>query len=749
MSSFLSLRNKKIQPKDLIALFAGSTIALSLSHHAFNVWELPLSRQLLALVVTVPVFSLLVNLFLSLTWDRIIKISWKRWLLFLLPVLVITSFITWCVLKLPVVWHELEIIPPQNAAPSQIQLLEIKDSNGIVVKFSELENIDGWSIRDGVLINDSSSPGAIRYSFLGPIYRPVSMVFFTSPSAGTLTVTLDGKSSEVDLVGQDGGQRAIEINTRYRLGINSAIILWLIIIMDLLSFTFLFAIIWLMQEIQQVSAVSTRPDEKTALRLHRRALTVLLVLSLVLHFVNYFSVPLILDVDSPGYIEGAVHWAQYRNLEGASSFRGPGSSFVFLPAILLFGRNPWGMKLLLHLLAFLCVPLSYILGWQLSKKYWFAFLAGLLTALTPDLFFYSNYVMSEMPNIFFMLLYCVLLLSAIETLSPTWIIAAMLVGSFTVLIRTENLISLFMGIAFLIVKAIQKWISERHADSSQKATRRLLVYIGHIGLGALFASLPILAWSNHNYRNHGFWGLSNYAGEVFYTGWVYEGEASRIPITDQSSPAVQIINEAYWKDPRSAQLRKVPTGWQIHPFLVEYGYTEDEAFSILRQAALDSITNDYRLTLEVVAVKVRDSFRPETAGTLTFPLPGETITPNEIKARFFDEEQWVVVPLVQFQRRLYEFLEWYFANVYPIWAWICVGGMFLSFYRKPVIPWMPIVLIALFRVGLPNFFGFSHWRFVVSGLPLMQILALAGLQSLLMFFAGVFRASGTNRTAHS
>jgi hypothetical protein len=325
----------------------------------------------------------------------------------------------------------------------------------------------------------------------------------------------------------------------------------------------------------------------------------------------------------------------------------------------------------------------------------------------------------------------------------------MLVGSFTVLIRTENLISLFMGITFLLIKAVQIWISNGRTSHPQKATRNLWTQIGYIGLGALLTSLPILAWSNHNYRNHGFWGLSNYAGEVFYTGWVYEGEASRIPITDQSSPAVQIINEAYWKDPRSAQLRKVPTGWQIHPFLVEYGYTRDEAFSILRQAALDSITNDYRLTLEVIAVKVRDSFRPETAGTLTFPLPGETITPNEINARFFDEEEWVVVPLVQFQRRLYEFLEWYFANVYPTWAWICVGGMFLSFYRKPVIPWMPIVLIALFRVGLPNFFGFSHWRFVVSGLPLMQILALAGLQSLLMFFAGVFRASGTNRTAHS
>ena len=273
----------------------------------------------------------------------------------------------------------------------------------------------------------------------------------------------------------------------------------------------------------------------------------------------------------------------------------------------------------------------------------------------------------------------------------------------------------------------------------EKSRRNVLTRIKHIGFAVLLAVIPIVGWMYHNDVSHGFFGLSTYAGEVFYTGWVYEGEASRIPITDQASPAVQIINEAYWNDPRSAQGREVPTGWNIYPFLLDHGYTSDEAFSILKQAAFDSITNDYRVTLEVIAVKVRDSLRPETAATLTFPLPGEITTPSELKARYFDEEKFSIPAFILLQRRVYEFLEWFFSNIYPAWAWFSVAAMLLCFYRKPVIPWMPIVLIALFRMGFPNFFGFSHWRFVVSGLPLLQIFALAGIQSLVLFLGGMFR----------
>jgi len=103
-----------------------------------------------------------------------------------------------------------------------------------------------------------------------------------------------------------------------------------------------------------------------------------------------------------------------------------------------FGRNPWGLKILLHLLALACVPVSYRLGWQLGRRFWFAFIAGLITALIPDLYFYSGFVLSEVPHFFFGLLFCTLLLSALETMTAGWLIAALLVGSFSVLVRSES-----------------------------------------------------------------------------------------------------------------------------------------------------------------------------------------------------------------------------------------------------------------------------------------------------------------------
>jgi hypothetical protein len=386
--------------------------------------------------------------------------------------------------------------------------------------------------------------------------------------------------------------------------------------------------------------------------------------------------------------------------------------------------------LLLHLLAYASVALTYHLGWQLTKKYWFAFLAGLLTALTPDIFLFSNFVMSEIPNMFCVLLFCVVLLRAFETISFRSILATMMIGSLAVLIRTENLVLLVLAVLFLSIRAVQKWSAQRQTTPAKMVSREMAGFLRNIGVASILAILPVLAWSAHNYQQHGFFGLSNYAPEVFYTGWVYEGEASHIPITDHSSPAVKIINDVYWNDPDLVDRERVPTGWMIYTELTEYGYTSQQAFSILRQAALDSIANDYRITWQVIAVKIRDSFRPEPNAMLTLPLPGENTQIDGIKSLYFEEEKFVIPSLVLLQREIYEWLLSYYYVIYPTWAWFCVAAMLLCLYRKPVIPWLPIVLISLFRVGLPNVIGLSLWRFVVPGLPLMQILALAALYSI-------------------
>ncbi len=738
-----AIRSVAFSPKTWVSVGISVVFVLSIFHHTLNFWGMSWEKQLLTLAL-IPVLAVPLYFLVAFMWEGALDTRWKRWLSFLLPVLAIASFLTWRVFESPLVWHTVEITRRANPGGSQVQLIEMRDSYGGVVSFSKIQELGDWAVQDGILTTVSSGSRPVRYSFFGPFRRPVELRFLTYPEAGTVEIQVDGKYLETSLSEDTNGQRVIKIDTRYRSMIPGAAIHLLVIVIDLLAFLALFTIFWLTQEIHQTTRPAIEGSDDFSRQAYWQRLRILLVISFVLHAVNYFSVPLVLGEDSAGYLDGAVHWAKYHNLEGAASYRGPGSSLLFLPAILLFGRNPWGLKLLLHLLAYISVALTYHLGWQLTRKYWFAFLAGLLTALTPDIFLFSNFVMSEVPNMFCVLLFCVVLLRAFETISFRSILATMLIGSFAVLVRTENLVLLVLAVLFLSIRAAQKWSAQRQIVPAKSLSHEMARYWKQIGFASVLAVLPILAWSAHNYQQHGFFGLSNYAPEVFYTGWVYEGEASHIPITDHSSPAVKIIDDVYWNDPDLVDRERVPTGWMIYTELTEHGYTSEQAFSILRQAALDSIANDYRTTWQVIAVKIRDSFRPEPNAMVTLPLPGENTQIDGIKSLYFEEEKFVIPSLVLFQREIYEWLLSYYYVIYPTWAWFCAAAMLLCLYRKPVIPWLPIVLISLFRVGLPNILGLSLWRFVVPGLPLMQILALAALHSIYVVARLMFRTYRTN-----
>jgi 4-amino-4-deoxy-L-arabinose transferase-like glycosyltransferase len=725
--STIGLRRVVSRPQTLLAIGVSAVFVLSIFHHTMNFWGTTWVKQLLILAL-IPVLSIILIFFAGPLWERAVNTSWKRWLLFLLPALVVVSFITWRVFESPLLWHTLEIAGKGNSGRTETQLLEIRNSYGGVVPFAEIQKLGDWVVKDKLLTATGSVTRPLLFSFRGPFRSPVKLRFLTSPAAGDIQIKLDGKSFDVSLSEETNGQRVIQINPTYRFDIPGSAIVLLVIAIDFLALLSLFTMLWLIQEIQQTTRPPLDTQDDFSRQTYWKWLAVLLAITLVLHLINYFSVPLQLGEDSSGYLDGAVHWAKFHNLEGASPVRGPGVPFVFLPAILLFGRNPWGIKLLLHLLAIASVGLAYHLGWQLTRKYWFAFLAGLLIAINPDIFFYSNSVMSEIPNVFFVLLFCTVLLNALETLSFRAMLATILVASFTVLIRTENIVLLLLAVVFLTFQVMR-----RKVIPGKDRFHEMTVYVKQISFALFLAALPILAWSAHNYLQHGFLGLSNYAPEVLYTGWVYEGEASHIPITDQSSPAVKIINEAYWSDPEIAKEPHIATGWTIYLHMIKHGYSSQEIFSLLRQAALDSITNDYGKTWQVIVVKLRDSFKPETSQWITFPLSGEKPHNNWINPTYFDEEKLVIAPLVLLQRQINRFLGWGYVRIYPIWAWFCVGAMLLCLYRKPVIPWLPIVLITLFRVGLPNIFGLSLWRFVVSGLPLLQILGLAVLCSLYAF----------------
>src|SRR6266496_1016741 len=282
-----TLSGMRIQLRTLIALIVSISVALSISHHLMHFWELSVGKQLLLIATTVPSLTLLVYFLLSFVWDDCIKIKRNRWLLVGFPVLAIASFATWYLFKSPVVWHELEIIPQQKSISDQIQLLEIKDSAGAVAKFSKLQNLNGWVIRDGVLLTNNLSPDPIHYSFLGPINKPVTLTFLLSASSGDVQIILDGEILELSLRDSITGNHVIQMNPKYRFGLNGKAVTLLIVFIDLLAFAFLFIFIWLIQEIHQTANPPEEAEGQVAFIFHRTGLFILLFLSLILHTINY------------------------------------------------------------------------------------------------------------------------------------------------------------------------------------------------------------------------------------------------------------------------------------------------------------------------------------------------------------------------------------------------------------------------------------------------------------------------------
>lgn len=519
------------------SLIVAESMLLSVFHHSINFWGLPWDKQVLIVLVIAPAFSFLISLLIRPVWEECLNIKRNRWLLFLLPALAIASLVTWRSFSVPEIKHQLDIITNVSGTGNEIQLQEIKGAYGNVVPLSNFTELNGWTLRDGLLIASGPAAQPIHYSFYGPINEQIRVTFQTSPKSGNVAVVLDGNRSDIDLESSDGNQKRSRMDTQYQWGFLNFMIIPIIVIIDLFTFILILALFWMVQEINQNRAVKPESVNPERFLSHTQGLLVLCGLGLILHTFNMLAVPLAVIKDSPSYLQGAVYWIQYHSLDGVSSYRGPGTTFLFTPVMALFGRNPWGLKILIHLLAFACIPISYRLGWQLGRRRWFAFAVGLITVLGPDLYFYSNFVLSEVPHYFFVFLFCTLLLSALETMSAGWLIAALLVGSFSALVRSESVTALMIGVAFLLIKVIWDW---KNKKPSSVLTERLqntgLSALWRVGLAVLIAAIPLLVWSAHNERVYHFFGISDYGGAVLFDGWIYFGESSRIHITDQNSP---------------------------------------------------------------------------------------------------------------------------------------------------------------------------------------------------------------------
>jgi 4-amino-4-deoxy-L-arabinose transferase-like glycosyltransferase len=728
----------KLNGRTTLSLLVAECIVLSIFHHWVNFWGLPWDKQALLILVIAPAFSLLISFLLAPIWVDCKQIRISRWLVFLLPALGIASIVTWRLFLVPEIQHQLEIIPVLSGSTNEIQLLEIKAAYGNVVPLSNFSSLKGWTLHNGVLIANGPAYQPIRYSFYGPINQQVRTTFGTSAKSGNVEVVLDGRKLDLGLKSSDGNQKRARMDTQYRWGFLNFLIIPIIVATDLFTVIFILTLVWLIQEINQNRTVESGEHGLEAFPSHLTGLLILCSLALALHVINFLAVPLAVLKDSPSYLQGAVYWLRYHSLDGVSSYRGPGTTFLFAPFMALFGRNPFGVKILLHLLAIACVPVSYRLGWQLGRRRWFAFLAGLITALIPDLYFYSNFVLSEVPHFFFGLLFCTLLLSALETMTVGWLIAALLVGSFSVLVRSESATALLIGIAFLIFKVIWDWKNQKTAGVLP-AGFRWKSSLWRLGLAILVAAIPLLGWSAHNERVYGFWGISDYEGEILYDGWIYFGLNSNIPITDQNSSAVKAIDAVY--QPGLSNTSDVPSGWTIYYLLLQHGYSSEQAFSILGQASTDSIRKDIPLSLKLLIIKIQKGLEPQVFFPATFQLPGEKPDFMILNSDYFDKEPLFFPALIDLQRFVYGVVSRWYQNFYTVWFWLCLGLSFICFYRKPFFQWVPLVVIAVSSVFLPTVMGMSMWRYVLSGIFLMQLFVLAGVQSVGEFLPYYLTAS--------
>ncbi|MFM1932979.1 MAG: hypothetical protein RL226_2282, partial [Bacteroidota bacterium] len=702
-----------------ILLLLGAVLFFSTAHHAFNFWERSAVTMLGMFIIGTPFLGFVVTFLWRRTVPHLYSIERKRLYLFIIPTLLVSIFIATRVYRVPESYHFLTVSPAASGEEI-IGLLEVKTSGVVVdVKKNALES--NWSEADHVLYaSKDSTPFTV--SFKSSVDQPVTVLFQASPQSGKVYISLDNKSIETDLYSSINENNLVELQPKYR-GIPNWLFAPALFLIDAATFGLMIMFLLVMQDLGE-RETALHPKEKQ--RAHRKYLLVLILLGIIVHVLNALAVPLFLGPDSLSFLEGSVHLLKYGDLNGVSSIRGPGTTFFFAPIMVVFGRNGWGVKIMLHLIAIACIPVSYRVGWQVSKKQSVALISGLLAVLSPDLLFYSNYIMSDVPNIFIVLTFITVLLSALNGTDKRWILSTMLVGSFAILWRSENIVMLTFGVLALAGSAVLGQIN------SGRPARKYLIYLGM----SLFAALlPILWWSGHNLRVHGFFGMSNYQGEVFYDGWIYFGDASNLSFSDPNSAAVQAINDVMKKyEVIVTDKSGVPTGWELYPAMLEAGYTPKQTFDLMASAARDSIMRNKETAIKLLFMKYNDGLTPEITHNITYPLPDEPPRVDSYKIDYFDEETLSIPALIRLQRQINTWTMTFYPRIYPTWVLFCILTIFLSLFRSPLDKWIALTCITASRIFIPLTLGVAFWRYTLAGWIPAQIIAISWMG---IFFSGV------------
>jgi hypothetical protein len=307
---------------------------------------------------------------------------------------------------------------------------------------------------------------------------------------------------------------------------------------------------------------------------------------------------------------------------------------------------------------------------------------------------------------------------------------SMLAGSLAVLVRTDNLAALLAGFLALSVGACWPHVREISADGrTERGCRRALP----LALAFVAAAGPLLAWSAHNARVHGFVGLSDYGGAVLYDGWIYFGESAGIKFIDRDSPAAREIDEVIPLIARGGV--GPPTSWTVYFELLASGYRSPQAFALLGEAARDSILNDPAKAARVLLLKLQQAPRPHAT------LPSSVLSGDPADGRadrtgdFFDAETGLVHSLGRLQDLFSDLAHAVYTPIAAVWLAYCVVQLWLSSYRRPSLVWLPLMVIMLIVLLLPTVLGLVSWRYLLPGLSLLTPMALASSGTLGRFAA--------------
>lgn len=271
--------------------------------------------------------------------------------------------------------------------------------------------------------------------------------------------------------------------------------------------------------------------------IEKKSLLIIVVLSLLLHFVLLFSTPLVFIVDTDSYMAGAIGLLENGSLSEVYTVRGPGIALLYAPILFIFkSYSLWPLKIFIHLLAVSCSVMTYLLAYQLLKKRWPAFLAGLLGLAWTDAALYSSMISSEVPSALLVLLFAYFMVKALKEgkIRNYYLAAFFAMGA--VMFRTENVMLFALFPPFALLAPLLSFLKKH-----DKASLRIIC---HTLAATVLTALPIVGWSAYNYHRAAFFGLNDYGIISLYDSVVISGVHLGQGIDIERSPAARTIQGA-------------------------------------------------------------------------------------------------------------------------------------------------------------------------------------------------------------